>query len=82
MSKDFKTLKLQQIVYNASNTLLIYIKTCDHAQYPSLSIIISGLKVGQMTWTIWVTWVTFLVGQVGLIHKPHYLDVTQISHVL
>ena len=24
----------------------------------------------------------FLVGQVGLIHKLNYLDVTQISHVL
>ena len=45
----------------------------------------SGLKVGQMTQTIWVTWVTFLVGQVGLIHKLNYLDVTRIfnrSHVL
>ena len=29
-----------------------------------------------------VTWVTFLVGQVGLIHKLNYLDVTWISHVL
>ena len=44
-----------------------------------------GLKVGRMTRTIWVTWVTFLVGQVGLIHKLNYLDVTRIfnrSHVL
>ena len=29
----------------------------------------------------WVTWVT-LIGQVGLILKLNYLDVTQISHVL
>ena len=45
----------------------------------------AGLKVGRMTRTIWVTWVTFLVGQVGLIHKLNYLDVTWIfnrSHVL
>ena len=45
----------------------------------------SGLKVGWMTRTIWVTWVTYLVGQVGLIHKLNYLDVTRIfnrSHVL
>ena len=44
-----------------------------------------GLKVGRMTQTIWVTWVTFLVGQVGLIRKLNYLDVTRISnrsHVL
>ena len=41
-----------------------------------------GLKVGWMTRTIWVTWVTFLLGQVGLIHKLNYLDVTWISHVL
>ena len=33
----------------------------------------SGLKVGRMTRTIRVT---FLVGQVGLIHKLNYLDVT------
>ena len=39
----------------------------------------AGLKVGQMTKTIWVTWVTFLVGQVGLICKPYYLDVTRIA---
>ena len=32
--------------------------------------------------TIWVTWVTFLEGQVGLIYKLNYLDVTRISHVL
>ena len=31
-----------------------------------------------MTHTIWVTWVTFLVGQVGLIRKLDYLDVTWI----
>ena len=37
------------------------------------------VKVGQMTWTIWVTWVTFLEGQVGLIRKLNYLDVTQIA---
>ena len=46
---------------------------------------VSGLKMGQMTWTIRVTWVTFLVGQVGLICKLNCLDVTQIfnrSHVL
>ena len=45
----------------------------------------SGLKVGRMTRTIWVTRVTFLMGQVGLIRKLNYLDVTQIlnrSHVL
>ena len=51
----------------------------------SKSIIGSGLKVGRKTRTIWVTWVTFLVGQVGLIHKLNYLDVTRIfnrSHVL
>ena len=45
----------------------------------------TGLKVGRMTRTIWVTWVTFLVGQVGLIYKLNYLDVTRIfnrSHVL
>ena len=47
-------------------------------KYPSL---ISGLKVGQVTRTIWVTWVTFLEGQVGLICKLTYLDVTWISHV-
>ena len=44
-----------------------------------------GLKVGRMTRTIWVTWVNFLVGQVGLIHKLNYLDVTRIfnrSHFL
>ena len=29
-----------------------------------------------MTRTIWVTWVTFLVGQVGLICKLNYLDIT------
>ena len=39
----------------------------------------AGLKVGQMTRTIWITWVTFLVGQVGLICKPYYLDMTQIA---
>ena len=45
---------------------------------------VPGLKVGRMTRTIWVTWVTFLVGQLGLIHKLNYLDVTRIfnrSHV-
>ena len=31
--------------------------------------------------TIWVTWVNFLVGQVGLIHKPNYLDVTWIFNI-
>ena len=36
----------------------------------------SGLKVGRMTRTIWVIWVTFLEGQVGLICKLNYLDVT------
>ena len=41
-----------------------------------------GLKVDLMTRTIWVTSVTFLVGQMGLICKLNYLDVTQISHVL
>ena len=49
-----------------------------------LSKFSTGLKVGRMTRTIWVTWVTFLVGQVGLIHKLNYLDVTRIfnrSHV-
>ena len=35
---------------------------------------ITGLKGGQMTWTIWVA--IILVGQVGLIHKLNYLDVT------
>ena len=44
-----------------------------------ISICGSELKVGWMTWTIWVT---FLEGQVGLICKLNYLDVTQISHVL
>ena len=34
-----------------------------------------GLKVGRMTRTMWVT---FLMGQVGLIRKLNYLDVTQI----
>ena len=54
----------------------------------SLSVLLlvhAGLKVGWMTQTIWVIWVTFLVGQVGLIHKLNYLDVTWIfnrSHVL
>ena len=46
---------------------------------------VAGLKVGQMTQTIRVTWVTFLVGQVGIIRKIIYLDVTRIfnrSHVL
>ena len=46
---------------------------------------IPGLKVGRMIRTIWVTWVTFLLGQMDLIHKLNYLDVTQIfnrSHVL
>ena len=38
----------------------------------------AGLKVGRMTRTMWVTWVTFLMGQVGLIHKLNYLDVTRI----
>ena len=38
-------------------------------------VISSGLKVGWMTRTIRVT---FLVGQVGLIHKLNYLDVTRI----
>ena len=38
--------------------------------------------MGRMTQTIRVTWVTFLVGQVGLICKLNYLDVTKISHVL
>ena len=38
----------------------------------------AGLKVGWMTRTIWVT---FLEGQVGLICKLNYLDVTRISHV-
>ena len=38
--------------------------------------------MGQMTWTIWVIWVTFLEGQVGLICKLNYMDVTRISHVL
>ena len=47
---------------------------------PIVSAYISGLKVGwRMTRTIRVT---FLVGQVGLIHKLNYLDVTRISHVL
>ena len=53
--------------------------TCDLATYWSFlfkSCSMSGLKVGQMTWTIWVTWVAFLVGQVGLICKLNYLDVT------
>ena len=43
---------------------------------------VSGLKVGRMTRAIWVTWVTFLEGQVGLVRKLNYLDVTWISHVL
>ena len=34
-----------------------------------------GLKVGWMTRTIWVT---FLEGQVGLICKLNYLDLTRI----
>ena len=41
----------------------------------SVSGYIAGLKVGWMTRTMWVT---FLMGQVGLIHKLNYLDVTQI----
>ena len=35
-----------------------------------------------VTRTIWVTWVTFLEGQVGIIRKLNYLNVTRISHVL
>ena len=57
----------------------------DIATTHSVLACISGLKVGRMTRTIWVTWVTFLVGQMGLIHKLNYLDVTRIfnrSHVL
>ena len=42
----------------------------------------AGLKVGRMTQTMWVTWVTFLMGQVGLIHKLNYLDVTWIFGTL
>ena len=36
----------------------------------------TGLKVGYITQTIWVTWVTFLEGQMGLICKLNYLDIT------
>ena len=61
--------------------VMLYLLTCMH-----IAIwLMSGLKVGRMTRTIWVTWVTFLVGQVVLIRKLNYLDVTQIfsrSHVL
>ena len=42
----------------------------------------AGLKVSRMTRTIWVSWVTFLLGQVGLICKLNYLDVTQIFNRL
>ena len=38
----------------------------------------TGLKVGRMTQMTWVTWVTVLMGQVGLIRKLNYVDVTQI----
>ena len=49
-----------------------------HAQFMCTRVPTTGLKVGWMIWTIWVT---CLEGQVGLIHKINYLDVTQISHV-
>ena len=39
---------------------------------------VAGLKVGRMIRTMWVTWVTILMGQVGIIHKLNYLDVTRI----
>ena len=47
--------------------------------YVAIVIVYSytGLKVGWMTRTMWVTWVTFLMGQVGLIRKLNYLDVTR-----
>ena len=44
-------------------------------------ILNAGLKVGRMIRTIWVTWVTFLEGQVSLICKLNYLDVTRIYHM-
>ena len=50
--------------------------------HPASACGMPGLKVGQMIQTIWVTYVTFLVGQVGLICKLNYLDVTRILHVL
>ena len=52
---------------------------CLYTSVPGL--LLPELKVGQMTQTIWVTWVTILEGQVGLIHKLNYLNVTRILHV-
>ena len=43
---------------------------------------VTGLKVGRMIQTIWVSWVTSLVGQVGLICKINYLDVTWMSYLV
>ena len=38
----------------------------------------TGLKVSRMTQMTWVTWVTVFMGQVGLIRKLNYVDVTRI----
>ena len=63
--------------------VMLYLLTCMHIAIMSYVRVESGSNdPGQ---TIWVTWVTFLVGQVVLIRKLNYLDVTQIfsrSHVL
>ena len=49
------------------------------------------VKVGVVCFKVESSWMTpdnlgqlghFLVGQVGLIHKLNYLNVTRISHVL
>ena len=68
----------------AQDYVLVYMYTTAYKHMHMLmNIIIAmyvpGLKVGRMTW---VTWVTFLEGQVGLIRRLNYLDVTRISHVL
>ena len=67
---------LWNVVFLSSTRLEIRQGTYVHGYklYASLA----GLKVGRMTRTMWVTWVTFLKGQVGLIHKLNYLDVTRI----
>ena len=46
-----------------------------HFKYFVAGLFRSGLKVGRMTRTVHM-WVTFLMGQVGLIYKLNYLDVT------
>ena len=59
---------------NAANYKRILTPSCSgHTSGKS-----AGLKVGRMTQTMWVTWVTFLMGQVGLIRKLNFLDVTRI----